>query len=110
MRTDEVASVLELRRELREIELALELATLDLAKSDRLDFLGWSEGAYDSPRERRGSEGGGRSGRGLSTGVSKRFRCGVLKTCTGITGADLDELARLDVVRLSTKSGEVSGE
>ena len=60
--TDEVVSVLKLWQELWYIELGLELVTLDLAKSNRLDFLGWSEGARDSIREHRGLEKGGRSG------------------------------------------------
>lgn len=109
VRTDEVASVLELMRELWEIVLALELATLELARADSLDFLGWPKGACDSTRECRGSDGGGSSGNGLSTGLSKPLRCGVLKTCTGITECSLDELARVDLELLSATSGGVSG-
>jgi hypothetical protein len=108
VRTDEVASVLELMRELREIELALELATLELARAESLDFLGWSEKAYDSAIEYRGSDGGGSSGSGLSIGLNKPFRGGVLKTCTGITGCNLDELARTDLAWLSATSGGAS--
>lgn len=40
MRTDEVPSELELRQELWLIVLALELAILELARADSLDFLG----------------------------------------------------------------------
>ena len=101
VRTDDVARVLEDRRELREIVLALELATLEFARADSLDFLGWSEVARDSVRECRGSDGGGSSGSGLSTGLNKPFRGGVLKTCTGITGGNLAELARVDLELLS---------
>ena len=43
MRTDKVASVLELMRELCETVLALELATLEFARADSLDFLGCPE-------------------------------------------------------------------
>ena len=49
VRTEEVASVLELRRELWEIVVALELA-----RSDSLDFLGLFDEARDSTKECRG--------------------------------------------------------
>jgi len=97
VRTDEVASVLELKRELRETVVALELA-----RADSLDFLGWFGGVCDSARECRGSLGGGSSGSGLSTGLNTPFGLDVLKTFTGMTGCDcnLDELARVDLLWL----------
>ena len=104
MRTEEVASVLELKRELWEIVVALELA-----RSDSLDFLGCFEEARDSAKECRGSLGGGSSGNGLSTGLNKPFGDD-LKIFTGITaGCDLDELERLGLDGLSAESEKASG-
>jgi hypothetical protein len=98
--------------------LALELATLELARADSLDldFAGRSEGACDSATEVRGKLGGGRSGSGLSTAL--RGTDG-LKTCTGITRCvefelfnlveggrvDLVEGERADLVWVSDMSG-----
>jgi len=109
VRTDEVASVLELMRELWEIVLALELATLELARADSLDFLGRSEEACDSVIECRGSLGGGSSGSGLSTGLNIPLGDDVLKTFTGITGYTLDELSRADLVCWSVLSERAPG-
>lgn len=92
--------------------LALELATLELARADSLDldFPGWSEGVCDSATEVRGRLGGGSSGSGLSTELR---RPGDLKTCTGITRCvefelrNLDEGERVDFVWVSEMSGRV---
>jgi hypothetical protein len=95
VRTDEVASVLELKRELRETVVALELA-----RADSLDCLGWSDGICDCARECRGSLGGGSSGSGLSTGLNTPLGVDVLKTFTGMTGCNFNELARVDLLWL----------
>ena len=96
--------------------LALELATLELARADSLDldldFPGWSEGVCDSATEVRGKLGGGSSGSGLSTELR---RPGDLKTSTGITCAEfelcnLDEEVRADLVWVSEMSGMVLAE
>lgn len=89
--------------------LALELATLELARADSLDldFPGRSDGACDSTTEVRGKLGGGSSGSGLST----ELRVDGLKTCTGITRCvefelrNLVEGERADLVWVSDMSG-----
>ena len=73
VRYEVVAALTVLSLELS-VRLDLELAR-EFARADSFDFLGLAEGARELAFELRGSLGGGRSGRGLSS----RFMTG----CSG---------------------------